>query len=95
MKFLRILRIAIRIILFVLLLVLAINNMQSTEFNFLGIYTLKLPLIIILAIFAFIGVAIGLLFGLVNTFSLKSQISKLEKQINKQENKNEKTEQII
>lgn len=95
MKFLRILRIVLRIVLFILLLVLAINNMQSTEFNFLGIYTLNLPLIIILAIFTAIGALLGLLFGVVNTFNLKSQISKLKKQVNKQEDKNEKVDQIV
>ncbi len=95
MKIVRIIRLLLRIILFVLLLVLAINNMQNVEFNFLGIYTLKLPLIVTLAIFTIGGIFIGMLFGLMNNLSLKSQLNKLKKQIDKQEIKDEKTTQVI
>ena len=85
MNLMRIFRIMLRIILFIILLVLALNNMQSVEFNFLGIYTLKLPLIITLAVFACGGLFIGMLFGLMNNLSLKSQLRQLRKQLETQQ----------
>ena len=91
----RVIRIILRVILFVLLLILAINNMQSVEFNFLGIYTLKLPLIITIAIFTILGLAVGLLLGFINNMGMKSQISKLKKQISKQEEKNSELDNVI
>ena len=94
MKVMHILRILLRIVLFILLLILALNNMQSVEFNFLGIYTLKLPLIITLAIFTFAGVFIGMLFGLVNSLSLKTQIRQLRKQL-ADETKISPTNQVV
>ena len=95
MKFLRILRLGLRIILFVLLLILAINNMQNVEVNILGIYSLKLPLIIILAIFTSCGILLGILFSLMSNISLKNQLNKLRRQLDKQEEKLNKAEQII
>ncbi|RTL12185.1 MAG: DUF1049 domain-containing protein [Neisseriaceae bacterium] len=91
----KIFKIILQVIIFVLLLVLAINNMQTVEFNFFSVYILKLPLIITLAIFAIGGLLIGLLYGFVNNLSLKSQISKLKKQIDKTEEKSSKVDQII
>lgn len=91
----RVVKIVLRVILFVLLLVLAINNMQSVEFNFLGIYTLKLPLIITIAIFTVLGMLVGMLLGFINNVGLKSQISKLKKQIIKQEEKNSELDDVI
>lgn len=90
----KVFKIIIRVVIFVLLLVLAINNMQVVEFNFLGIYTLKLPLIITLAIFGLGGLFIGSIIGLVNNLALKTQIGKLKKQITKQ-NTNQQHDQII
>jgi uncharacterized integral membrane protein len=69
--------------------------MQSVEFNFLGIYTLKLPLIITLAIFALGGLMLGMLFGFMNNLNLKSQINKLKKQLTKQQETHDKIDQII
>lgn len=91
----KIFQIILRVIVFIILLVLAINNMQSVEFNFLGIYTLKLPLIITLAIFALGGLLFGMLFGFMNNLNLKSQINKLKKQLTKQQEKHDKIDQII
>ena len=91
----KIFQIVLRVIVFIILLVLAINNMQAVAFNFLGIYTLQLPLIITLAIFALGGLLIGMLFGFVNNLSLKSQISKLKKQLAKQQESQNKIDQII
>jgi uncharacterized integral membrane protein len=69
--------------------------MQSVEFNFLGIYTLKLPLIITIAIFTILGLAVGLLLGFINNLGMKSQISKLKKQIIKQEEKDSELDHVI
>lgn len=91
----KIFQIVLRVIVFVILLVLAINNMQTVAFNFLGIYTLQLPLIITLAIFALGGLLIGMLFGFVNNLSLKNQINKLKKQLAKQQEPQKKIDQII
>ena len=81
MKLMHILRIALWVVLFIILLILAINNMQTVEFNFLGLYTLKLPLIITLAIFTLAGIGIGMFFNLINYLSLKSQLRQLRKQL--------------
>jgi uncharacterized integral membrane protein len=91
----KIFKIIIQVAVFILLLVLAINNMQTVEFNFFSVYVLKLPLIITLAIFAVAGLLIGLLYGFVNNLALKSQVSKLRKQIDKTEEKVSKVDQII
>ena len=91
----KIFQIILRVIVFIILLVLAINNMQSVEFNFLGIYTLKLPLLITLAIFALGGLMLGMLFGFMNNLNLKSQINKLKKQLTKQQEAHDKIDQII
>ena len=91
----KIFQIILRVIVFIILLVLAINNMQSVEFNFLGIYTLKLPLIITLAIFALGGLMLGMLFGFMNNLNLKSQINKLKKQLTKQQEAHDKIDQTI
>jgi uncharacterized integral membrane protein len=91
----KIFQIILRVIVFIILLVLAINNMQSVEFNFLGIYTLKLPLIITLAIFGLGGLLFGMLFGFMNNLNLKSQINKLKKQLTKQQETHDKIDQII
>ena len=91
----KIFQIILRVIVFIILLVLAINNMQSVEFNFLGVYTLKLPLIITLAIFALGGLLFGMLFGFMNNLNLKSQINKLKKQLTKQQEAHDKIDQII
>ena len=89
MQVLKILRILFRIAIFVLLLILAINNMQTTEFNFLGIYTLRLPLIVTLGIFAFGGVFIGMLLSYGNNLSLKSELKKLRKELSQSQKKQE------
>lgn len=91
----KIFQIILRVIVFIVLLVLAINNMQTVAFNFLGIYTLQLPLIITLAIFALGGLLIGILFGLVNNLQLKNQVSRLKKQLAKQQEAQSKMDQII
>lgn len=87
MQILKIIRILFRIAIFVLLLILAINNMQTTEFNFLGIYTLRLPLIVTLGIFMFAGVFIGMILNYSNNLSLKSELKKLRKELSQTQSK--------
>lgn len=89
MQITRIIRIIFRIAIFILLLILAINNMQTTEFNFLGIYTLKLPLIVTIAIFTFLGVLLGMLFSFGNNLTLKSELKKARKQLTQNQQKNQ------
>lgn len=76
-------RLIINMILFLLLLVLCINNSQIVTINIYGVYTLNMPLILALAIFATIGFIIGILFNLPKNIKSKSQISKLEKELTK------------
>lgn len=91
----KILRTILKVIIFIILVVLAINNMQSVEFNFLGIYNAHLPLIIILAIFAGGGFLIGILWGLINNLVIKSQLSNLKKQLANQQNRTTKSDDVI
>ena len=73
----------IRIIIFVLLLVILLNNMQEIQFNFYGIYFWHLPLIVFGLIALAIGLVCGLSVGLMRTFKLKSQIRVLQESMNK------------
>ena len=77
----KIIQIGLRIIVFLILVVLAINNMQIVDLNFFGLYIFKAPLIITLAIFTLGGLAIGLLLGFLKNWTLRAQISALTKQV--------------
>jgi putative membrane protein len=83
MKFLRILNWILRIALFVLVLVLVLDNMQAIDFNFFSIYHLRLPLIALVLIFFALGALFGILFGLFRRMNTNSQVRKLEKEIDK------------
>lgn len=80
--------------LFVLVLVLILNNSQPVQFNFYGIYSWSLPLIVIV----FGGLIIGLLIGLIYSFSrnleLKLRIKLLKKDIEAIHKENPKPESI-
>lgn len=76
-------RLIINIILFLLILVLCINNSQIVTINLYGVYTLNIPLILALAILATCGFIIGILFNVPRNIKAKSQISKLEKELAK------------
>ncbi|MDD3266311.1 MAG: LapA family protein [Burkholderiales bacterium] len=76
-------RLVINIVLFLLVLVLCINNSQIVTINLYGMYTLNVPLILALAILATIGFIIGILFNIPRNIKAKSQISKLEKELAK------------
>jgi putative membrane protein len=67
-----------RILIFVLILILIIDNIQTVHFNILGIYFLQVPLIVLVLIFFALGVSIGLLMGFMNNMKLKSRIHQLE-----------------
>lgn len=68
----------LRIAIFILVLILVINNMQTVEFNLYGIYYLKLPLIVLSLIFLFIGLVTGILISAFKGLKLKAKISQLE-----------------
>ncbi len=74
---------AIKIITFILLLVLVINNIQPVVFKILGLYELKLPLILIVLIFFGIGIIIGRLFGIFHMIELKAKYNNLKKEFEK------------
>ena len=80
-KILNILHWVLNIALFVLAIVLVLDNIQSVEFNFFGIYRFKLPLIAMAAIFLSLGVVIGFFISFFQKTGLKSQISKLTKEV--------------
>ena len=80
MKFLNILHWILNIAIFVLAIVLVLDNIQSVEFNFFGIYRVKLPLIAMAAIFLSLGIVIGFFISLFQKINLKSQINKLVKE---------------
>ncbi|HLX53759.1 MAG TPA: LapA family protein [Aquella sp.] len=81
MKLLKILSWILRIALFIIILVLVLDNMQTIDFNLFSIYHIKLPLIALLLIFFVIGVLLGLLFGILRGFASKSDVRRLEKEI--------------
>lgn len=68
----------LRILIFVLILIIIIDNIQTVHFNLLGIYFIQLPLIVLVLIFFALGVLMGLLIGLMNSIKLKSRIHQLE-----------------
>ena len=83
MNFSNILKWIVRIIVFILLLILIIDNMQTATFKFMGIYQTTLPLIVILLVFLAIGICCGLIVSMFSKFELKAKISMLEKELKK------------
>jgi putative membrane protein len=81
MKPLNVLSWILRIVLFIIILVLVLENRQPTDFNLFGIYHLQLPLIALILIFFVIGILLGLLFGLLRGFASKADVRKLEKEV--------------
>ena len=71
----------IRCVVFILILVLILNNLQKVQFNFYGIYTWNLPLIIIVLSAIAIGVIVGLIFGFIRSLELRSRIKLLHKDL--------------
>jgi uncharacterized integral membrane protein len=81
MKILKVLNWVLRIALFIIILVLVLDNMQTIDFNLFSIYHIKLPLIVLILIFFVTGILLGLLFGILRGFASKSDVRKLEKEI--------------
>jgi uncharacterized integral membrane protein len=81
MKITKILAWIIRLIIFILALILALDNMEHVNFNFFGMYNWNLPVIALALIFLAIGIIIGLLYGSLRIIELKTKIHKLEKRI--------------
>ncbi len=77
----RALRLILNLLIFLFLLIVAINNMDVVKLNFLGLYSIDMPLIIALVIFVFIGFIVGITLNLPTTFKLNHQISRLNKEI--------------
>lgn len=81
MKIIHILSWIIRIVLFVLIVVLILNNMGRVQFNFYGIYSWTTPLIVVCLIFFLLGIIIGVLFSSLRVVKLKFTIRALKKQL--------------
>ena len=69
------------IILFIAVLVLVINNKQTVQFNFYGIYTWDVALIVLCFVFLLLGFVIGIIYSLMRSFELKTQIKLLRKDL--------------
>lgn len=93
----KIVKLIINLIIFILLLVLALDNKQVITINFYDIYTFNVPLIIGIVIFVFLGFIIGIVYNLTNIMKLKAQVFQLNRKIEKQETikNNKQTDQII
>lgn len=81
MKFLKIINWVIYIAIFVLALVLVINNIQTAQFNFFGVYYLKLPLIVLALIFLCLGFIVGIILSSFKIMKLKTEVRVLNKQL--------------
>ena len=78
---------------FILALVLILNNYQPVQFNFYGIYSWSLPLILMVFSALVIGIIIGLIYGFGRSLELKLRIRLLKKEIEALKNHNTKPEQ--
>jgi uncharacterized integral membrane protein len=87
MKVLKIINWAIRIGLFIIILVLVLDNMQTIDFSIFTVYHLKMPLIALLLIFFALGSILGFLVGFFKRLGLNAEIRKLKKQIEQTQHK--------
>ena len=71
----------IRVLVFVLLLVLALANTQSTTLNFLAGYSWQAPLILIGLAFFVVGLLAGLLSALPGVFRLRMENGRLKREL--------------
>lgn len=71
----------IRVILFILILVLVLNNKHNVQFNLYNIYTWNVPLIVLCFIFLLIGLCIGVIYGLLRSLELKTRIKLLQRDL--------------
>lgn len=79
MKIYKYIKWAIKIILFILILVLILDNIQTVKLSIFNVYVLQLPLIIVLLLFLIIGIIIGLLINIIKIIELKAKIFKINK----------------
>lgn len=91
----KIVRIIFNLLIFILLLVLALNNMQNITLDFYGIHTFNMPLIIALVVFISIGFIIGILTNLAMNLKLKAQLHQLNRKLSKQNEKESSTNHVI
>ena len=94
MKIVKILNWILRAIVLILVVVLTLNNLQETTFNFLGIYTTTLPLILIVLIFLILGVAVGFIISFFRSLELRAKISMLEKELKAQKTSSKSIQNI-
>ena len=94
-RFLNILKWIVRIAILILILVLVLNNMQRVEFNFYGIYTWTMPLIVLAFIFLAVGLLIGLLFGLFRSIEYRSRIKLLRNDLAEAKKANPATSETV
>ena len=71
----------IRVLVFVLLLVLALANTQTTTLNFLAGYSWQAPLILIGLAFFVVGLLAGLLSALPGVFRLRMENGRLKRDL--------------
>ena len=69
------------IILGLLIVVLILDNRMQVTFNFYGLYSHALPLIVLCFIFFLIGLASGLSYKLLHTFNSKRVIKNLRHEL--------------
>lgn len=74
-------KLIIKLAFLIVLFFLTIENMQKIKFNFLGLYELSLPLMILVLIFLILGIIFGIFLSALRTVELKLKIKKLEKLI--------------
>ena len=79
-------------IIFILVLVLILNNWQPVQFNFYGIYSWTIPLIIMIFMAFVLGVLIGVIYGIGRTLELKFRIKLLKKDLEALQKTNHKSE---
>lgn len=93
----KIVRLIFNLLIFILLLVLSLDNMQSVTINIYGLYTFKLPLIIAMVIFMFLGIIVGIVFNIASNIKLRTQIYQLKRKLDKDEStqKNRSIDQVI
>ena len=79
-------------IIFILVLVLILNKWQPVQFNFYGIYSWTIPLIIMIFMAFVLGVLIGVIYGIGRTLELKFRIKLLKKDLEALQKTNHKSE---
>lgn len=81
----KVVRLIVNLLIFILLLVLALDNIQTVTINLYSLYTFQVPLIIAMVIFILMGVIIGILFNLGTNLKLRTQIYSLKRKLEKDE----------